>query len=703
MISQASESPSRILIVFAGLLIRLAGSAFCAEPKEAGFPAPIFLPAGGIFTNTVTLQITAAPPAVVRFSLNGTEPNESSPVWSGPLVISNCTMVRASSFFPLAGRSRTVCNSYTILANDLRDFTSNLPVVIINAGGGEITHLGRTAASLQILEPSTAGRARLATTPAFDGSAWINVRGHYSLRYPKHSYAVKTADDDGDAVKVSILGFPKQSEWVLYAPFPDKTLIRDVLAYELSNKIGDWAPRTRFVEVFVNEGSSKLSRSNYVGVYVFEEKIKRDKNRVNIAKLEPAHVTEPEITGGYIFKKDHGVTRRTSKVDTDPTAAVGFTEASSKRAAPISGPGGFPADPAGFGITVVAGASPGEKTSANQNGSPLIVTNRFPLPIRATSNAGSTDLAEDAEIFPEELGFRTLIQSNQFFFVDPGPDELTGVQKAWLKDYLNSLEITLSGPGFADPQRGYRSFIDPASFIDHHILVEATKNVDGFRFSTFYYKDRNEPIKMGPLWDWNLSFGNANGKEGWLPQDWLWPQLDDQQYTWFRRLFDDPDFAQAYVDRWTELRQSVLTTSNVLVRIEQLASLLDEAQQRNFERWPILGRAVTPNWFVGNSYEDEIQFMAEWTRTRLDWIDNQFVAPPEPIVQSSGSNRTVELKTREKSARLYFTLDGTDPRSPGGQPNKQAKTYEAPIPLPATTNLFARALEGNRWSGPTRL
>jgi hypothetical protein len=239
--------------------------------------------------------------------------------------------------------------------------------------------------------------------------------------------------------------------------------------------------------------------------------------------------------------------------------------------------------------------------------------------------------------------------------------------------------------------------------IDHDNLVEATKNVDGFRFSTFYYKDRNEPIKMGPLWDWNLSFGNANGKEGWLPQDWLWPQLDDQQYTWFRRLFDDPDFAQAYVDRWTELRRSVLATSNVLARIAELGSLLDEAQQRNFERWPILGRAVTPNWFVGTSYEDEIQFMAEWTATRLDWIDQQFVAPPKPIIHSSGSNRTIELKTRDKSARIYFTLDGTDPRSPGGQPNKQGKTYEVPITLPATTNLSARSLEGTRWSGPTRL
>jgi len=78
-------------------------------------------------------------------------------------------------------------------------------------------------------------------------------------------------------------------------------------------------------------------------------------------------------------------------------------------------------------------------------------------------------------------------------------------------------------PIFRDPTNGYAAFIDVDSFIDHHWLVEATKNVDGFRFSTFYYKDRADKIHMGPIWDWNLAFGNVNGKQGWMPQYWYWP------------------------------------------------------------------------------------------------------------------------------------------------------------------------------------
>jgi hypothetical protein len=79
--------------------------------------------------------------------------------------------------------------------------------------------------------------------------------------------------------------------------------MRDVLAYEISSQMGHWAPRTRFVEVFVNQAGGKLSRRDYVGVYVLVEKIKRDKNRVNISKLKPDDISEPRITGGYIFKK----------------------------------------------------------------------------------------------------------------------------------------------------------------------------------------------------------------------------------------------------------------------------------------------------------------------------------------------------------------------------------------------------------------
>ena len=210
--------------------------------------------------------------------------------------------------------------------------------------------MGKTLSGVRVIANSNSRRNSPAGEPEFNGCALVNVRGHYSLKYPKHSYSLKTLDAAGEPVKAPLLGLAKESEWALYAPFPDKTLMRDVLAYELSNEMGQWAPRTRFVELFVSDSIGRLSKSNYAGVYVLEEKIKRDKNRVNIAKLEPADTEEPQISGGYIFKKDHPSRSRTVKVDPDVLAAVPFASSySSKRPGFPTPLGGFPVDPTGSG------------------------------------------------------------------------------------------------------------------------------------------------------------------------------------------------------------------------------------------------------------------------------------------------------------------------------------------------------------------
>src|SRR5262249_34891757 len=157
----------------------------------------------------------------------------------------------------------------------------------------------------------------------------------------------------------------------------------------------------------------KLTQRNYLGVFVFEEKIKRGKNRVDIQKLTPEDNTEPNITGGYIIKKDH-----TDQVD-NPDESVPILGDSSRR---------------------------------------------------------------------KESPFRSS-HGSQFYYVEPKGDEITAEQKTWLRQYINKFERVLYDDNFKDPQTGYAAYIDPDAFIDHHLLVELSKNIDGFRFSTFYYKD----------------------------------------------------------------------------------------------------------------------------------------------------------------------------------------------------------------------
>jgi CotH kinase protein/Chitobiase/beta-hexosaminidase C-terminal domain len=264
------------------------------------------------------------------------------------------------------------------------------------------------------------------------------------------------------------------------------------------------------------------------------------------------------------------------------------------------------------------------------------------------------------------------------------------------------LEGALYGPEFRDPVKGYDAYLDPDSFIDYHWLVEATKNVDGFRFSTFFQKDRGGKLKMGPIWDWNLSFGAANGKQGHLAEYWYWPQLDDQQYSWYRRLFEDPDFAQKYVDRWGELRTNQFAAARILARIDELAALLNEAQERNFRRWRILGRQVWPDFYTGKSYGDEVQYMKNWIAQRLTWIDRQFVAGPNFSLAEGQVATNSKLAMRAPVGKVYYTLDGSDPRALGGTVSAHSQLYKAAVKLNGETVVLARALAGNRWSWPIK-
>ena len=663
--------PARIV---AGILLLLAGFwAVSAEQRAAvrgnAPAAPNFSVAGGVFTTRVSLRL-AADSKEIRYTLDGSQPTDSSPVYATALKINTSCVIKAKAFDSKLGPSATVAQSYLLLAPELLEFSSNLPLVILHTLGEEIAHETKTQVSVRFIDPGK-GRSFLTNSADFDGRGRINVRGYTSLRYPKRSFQLKTRDASDQPLKTSILGFAKESDWILYAPYPDKTLLRDVLAYELSNQLGRYAPRTRFVEVFVNSSGGRLSMRHYAGVYVFEEKIKRDNHRVHIDKLSLEDNAEPNITGGYIFKKDHTEPVNLNSPNNNGGGFPMFRGGGSSHSGYLSGPGGFPVSPEGF------------------------------LPGRSLDPGFRAFFQSSRQrSFSTREGFTTA-QGNEFLHVDPEPDEITSAQRLWLRRHLNQFEKVLYGPNFKDPKEGYAAYIDVNTFIDHHLLVEVTKNIDGFRFSTFFHKDRGGKIKMGPIWDWNLSFGNANGKQGYKPQYWYWPQLDDQQYSWFRRLFEDPDFGQRYVDRWGQLRTNAFATSSLLTRIDQWAAYLNEAQARNFKRWPVLGQSVWPNYYVGNSYEDEIKWMKQWVRTRIGWVNKQFLSPPLISLPGGAVKSGSSFTLQAPEGDIQYTMDGSDPRMAGGGVSPAARPSSGAIVLHADAHVVARVHQGERWSSPS--
>lgn len=125
----------------------------------------------------------------------------------------------------------------------------------------------------------------------------IEKRGRWSQYvYPKNGYAIETKDLQWEDTDVSPLELPEEEDWILHGPYGDRSFMRNVLAMHMANKQGNYASRTRFVELFIN--------GNYEGIYVLMEKIKRGSDRVDIAKLNPDEIAGDDLTGGYVFKTD---------------------------------------------------------------------------------------------------------------------------------------------------------------------------------------------------------------------------------------------------------------------------------------------------------------------------------------------------------------------------------------------------------------
>lgn len=704
-------------LLVAWLLVLLATPSAHARKGDRSpahpLPSPEFSLPGGVFTSNLMVRVESpVAGARVLCTLDGSEPGDSTPPLAGPLTVTNSVLLRARLQLPGKGLGPTRSETYFLLDEGLRNFSSDLPLAIVHTAGRELSRDRKDPAAFRLMDLN-GRRVSLQGPGSYDGRVMINIRGRASLRYPKRSYTLKLVDEEGEDRGESLLGMPSDEDWILYAPYPDKTLMRDALAYEISRNMGHWAPRTRFIELFVTEGRARLSREDYVGVYVLEERLKRHPERVAIHKLSPGETDEPSVSGGYILKKDH-VDRGYFGPPDLLGGGNGMMSSSSRNGFPTP-PGGFPADPAGF-LPTYRSNTRGRDTSDNGpvGSSSRRIQRRFsdlpgsltaPVLRDAEGGARSSYSDEEGNEYLEHLeeGFATGVHTNQLYYVEPEEDEITAVQKAWLKRYMDSLESALYGTNFLDPAAGYRAYLDPRSFIDYHLIVEVTKNVDGHRFSTFYSKDRGGRLQAQPIWDWNLSFGNCNGKQGWMPERWLWPQLSDQEYLYFRRLFEDPDFGQAYVDRWGELRSTAFSATNLLGRIDAMTRQLHESQGRNFERWPILGKGVNPNWYVGETYEEEVNWMKEWLSKRLAWIDAQFV--PAPVVRRvRGKEGSVGLEWGAQAAgELLYTIDGTDPRSPGGTPSPSARKGPGPQALSQGSRLVARVRVDERWSPPVSL
>ncbi|MDQ3046960.1 MAG: CotH kinase family protein [Bacteroidota bacterium] len=415
--------------------------------------------------------------------------------------------------------------------------SSNLPIVVINTFNQAIPNEPKLAAQMGIIFNGTGVRNYL-TDPFnnYNNKIGIELRGSSSMGFPQKSYGFETRDINGIKKDTVVLGMPEEHDWILTAPYNDKTCMRNVLSYDIANKTGHYASRTEFCEVMLN--------GQYQGIYVLMEKIKRDTNRVDVSKLLPTEITGDDLTGGYIIK-----------VDRD------------------DGPGSYWTSP-----------------------------------------------------YPSAAG--TPIN---FVHVYPKNGDLAPQQRAYIQSYVDTLENVLNGPGFMDPLTGYRKYLGVNSFIDYFILNEISKNVDGYRLSSFFFKDKQSDggkLKAGPAWDFNLGWWNANYCEGELSTGWAYqfhtvcPGDGWQLPFWWDRLLQDPSYTAQLRCRWNELRLTSLSLPALNNYIDSTANYLNEAQGRHFTAWPLLGVYTWPNPSpLPADYAGEITAMKDWIQNRVTWMD----------------------------------------------------------------------------------
>lgn len=172
---------------------------------------------------------------------------------------------------------------------------SNLPIIMLDSHGQEIFTEPKVAADIKIIDHGAGMLNHPSDTDyAYAGKIMTELQGFTGPYYPKKNYDFDLVDDDSVEIDTVLLGLPAENDFILKAEYLDLSLMKNTITYEMSRRMGQYAPRTLFCELMLN--------GEYLGVYTLTEKVKRDEYRVDIADLKPEDISGDELTGGYIIE-----------------------------------------------------------------------------------------------------------------------------------------------------------------------------------------------------------------------------------------------------------------------------------------------------------------------------------------------------------------------------------------------------------------
>ena len=329
----------------------------------------------------------------------------------------------------------------------------------------------------------------------------IRGRGNTSwTEMPKKSYKIEFIN------KQEILGMSKEKDWVLLANYADKTLIKNLIAFQLSfNFKNYYTPQHKFVELYLNQ--------NYLGVYQLCEAIKISRNRIN--SFHPDSVFLAEIDHKYKAK---------------------------------------------------------DQMILSSSGKPFNIHY---------------------------------------------PKEMTEIEEKFFKQHIDSLETFLYSIGKKSPIDSIAKWFDLESFAKIYWIQEFAKNNDaGYHTSVYFSWQTNKEIFMGPIWDFDITFGVYDQKDVADPTGWLL-----RTSYWNKSLFNNHPFS-AYINQFWFSNRSEFEA--IIDSIDVWGEFLKKAAKNNFKRWDIL-RSTRLAWHpkAYSSYEQALDDLKKWIEQRIQWIDDQ--------------------------------------------------------------------------------
>ncbi len=345
-------------------------------------------------------------------------------------------------------------------------------------------------------------------------AAKMRYRGSSSQSFPKKQYALSTANGE----KTTLLGLAPADDYVLSAPYNDKSLLRDVMAYNLGNLMGRYAPRTRLATASIRIGNGEIAK---LGIVVLTEK-----NEIAPGKLE-------------IPKQVDGTTAYFLNIDR------------------VKG---------------------GDRFVTSSRGTQVIID------------------------YPKN-------------------ENLTVEREQSIKNYIENIENSLAAQGSEAWRELFNQTVDLNSAVDFFIMQELGRNVDGYRLSSPMYLPANGKMHFGPIWDFNLAFGNANYGDGQSPEGWRALATDGGGGMWFRTLIKHPAFCVQLKERWSQLRRSSFSNNSIFNVIDSHRLLLDPYVDENFRIWGGLGTYLWPNAYWLATFDEEQQALKSWVALRAQWMD----------------------------------------------------------------------------------